>query len=95
MDIYVKDIQRKAIKMEKEIAISNFAYLAIQVDFAENWSVIIKNAVQSNHWLNKQVLIFTAVCHQGDKKKVLQLSVTIANTIRRMLCWQPKKLLNA
>lgn len=65
----MKDIQRNAIKLEKENAISNFRHLLIQVDFAENWSVIIKHAVQSNHWLNKSVSIFTAVCQIGDQKK--------------------------
>jgi len=64
--IYIKNIQREAIKKEKEEGKADPTKLIIHVDFAENWSVINNKAVQGNHWVNNQISIFTAVCYQGE-----------------------------
>ena len=64
--MYVKNIQRKAIKAERENAKKDPHHLVLQIDFAENWAVIHNKAVQGNLWVNEQISIFTAVSYQGD-----------------------------
>ena len=51
-DVYVKNIQRKAIKAERENAKKDPYHLVLQIDFAETWAVIHNKAVQGNHWVN-------------------------------------------
>lgn len=58
-----KQIQQEAIRKEKEAAKSLPSWLLIHIDFAENWSVILQDEIQSHHWKNDQVSIFTAVCY--------------------------------
>lgn len=48
------------------MAKSDSNHLILHVDFAENWSVIMKDEIQSYHWKNEQVTIFTAVCYCGE-----------------------------
>lgn len=67
--IHIKNIQRKAIKEEKEMATSNSNHLVLHGDFAENWAVILSSPVQGNHWVNQQVSIFTGICYQGKVTK--------------------------
>ena len=50
--VYVKNIQRKAIKAEREKAKKDPYHLVLQIDFAENWAMIHNKAVQGNHWVN-------------------------------------------
>ena len=64
--VYVKNIQRKAIKVERENAKKDPYHFVLPIDFAENWAVIHNKAVQGNHWVNDQISIFTAVSYQGD-----------------------------
>ena len=64
--MYVKNIQRKAIKAERENVKKDPHHLVLQIDFAENWAVIYNKAVQGNHWVYDQISIFTAVSYQGD-----------------------------
>ena len=59
--VYIKNIQRKAIKAERENAKKDPYHLVLQIDFAKNWAVIHNKAVQRNHWVNDQISIFTAV----------------------------------
>ena len=70
--MYVKNIQRKAIKAERENSIKDPYHLVLQIDFAENWVVIHNKAVQGNHWIKDQISIFTAVSYQGIRHKVSQ-----------------------
>lgn len=56
---YIRYIQESAIRQakenqEKESCIFHF-------DFAENWTAILPNEVQSYHWHKRQVSIFTCV----------------------------------
>ena len=44
--LYVKNIQRKTIKAEKENAKKDPYHLFLQIDFAENWAVIHNKAVR-------------------------------------------------
>ena len=64
--VYIKNIQRKAIKAERENAKKDLYHLVLQIDIAENWAVIHNKAVQGNHWVNDKISIFTAVSYQGD-----------------------------
>ena len=73
--MYVKNIQRKAIKAERENAKKDPHHLVLQIDFAENWAVIHNKAVQGNHWvigkMNK--FLFSQQCLiKGIRHKVSQ-----------------------
>lgn len=37
--------------------------LILHGNFAENWTITLPNEIQSDHWLNQQISIFTAVCY--------------------------------
>ena len=52
--MYVKNIQRRAIKAEREKAKKDPHHLVLQI---ENWPVF---------FVNEQIYIFTAVSYQGD-----------------------------
>ena len=56
---FVKRQQSKAFKDARQNVTTNA--LVIQVDFAENYSCKYQNEIQSAHWTNKMVSIFTAV----------------------------------
>ena len=86
--VYVKTIQRKAIKAERENAKKDPYHLVLQVDFAENWAVIHNKSVQGNHWVNDQISIFTAVSSQGDSTQSFAVISNDRNMIQRMLCYQ-------
>lgn len=61
----IKDIQRTAIKESKVLAKTSSSQLVLHVDFAENWSILLQNEVQSAYWSKKQISVFTAVCYYG------------------------------
>lgn len=64
----IKDIQRVAIQEVKILAKKSSGRLVLHVDFAENWSVILKDEIQSYHWNKDQISIFTAVCYYENDK---------------------------
>ena len=39
----------------------------LQVDFSENYEALFQNEIQSAHWGNKQITVFTAVMRCGPK----------------------------
>ena len=43
--MYLKNVQRKATKAERESAKKDSNHLVLQMDFAENWAVIHNKAV--------------------------------------------------
>ena len=53
--MYVKNIQGKAIKAERENAKNDPHHLVLQIDFAEKWFKIHNKTVQGNHWVNDQI----------------------------------------
>lgn len=65
----MKKLQQTEIKLEKEKVLLVSNHLILHGDFAENWSVVMKDAIQSYHWTNTQISIFTAVCYIGDLTK--------------------------
>lgn len=56
---------QKCFKMAKEI--SSATNVVIQVDFAENYSCNYQNEIQSAHWSNPQIALFTAVIWCGKE----------------------------
>ena len=67
--MHVKNIQREAIKEEKGRVKKTLRLLLLHGDFAENWKVILKTAVQRAYCINDQVSILTAVCYQPSEVK--------------------------
>ena len=58
---YVKRIQAHSFKEERESVNFDSEKVVIQIDFAENYSTVTQNEIQSAYWTNKQVTLFT-VC---------------------------------
>lgn len=65
---YIHKIQRRAIASIKESVTVNHA-LVLHFDFAENWSVILPDEIQSYHWQNAQISLFTCIAYFGKEKK--------------------------
>ena len=72
----IKEIQRLFIKEAKVFAHKNQFRLVIHVDFAENWSVLLQNEIQSYHWSKNQISIFTAVCYFANDMTVSFVTVS-------------------
>ena len=53
--IYVKNIQRKAIKAERENAKKDPHHLVLQIDFPENWAVIHNKIVQNENMIQRML----------------------------------------
>ena len=53
--------------------------MVIQVDFAENYTTQIQNAVQSSYWVSKQFTLFT-VC-AWEKMVAIQLLLLVIETV--------------
>ena len=58
---YIKRMQSRAFISERESLKDNDSTVVIQVDFAENYTTQIQNAIQSSYWVSKQFTLFT-VC---------------------------------
>ena len=56
---YVKRMQAQSFKEERESVQFDLEKVVIQVDFAENYSTVTQNEIQSAYWTNKQVTLFT------------------------------------
>lgn len=55
---YIKNVQ--AVEFEKKKLNVNAKECVLQVDFAENYSLVSQDEIQSAHWSYEQVTIFTA-----------------------------------
>ena len=59
---HIKRLQAKQYEADKEIAMKTNSKVAVlQMDFAENYSCIAQDEVQSTHWNQTQVTLFTTV----------------------------------
>lgn len=75
---YINDVQYKyfdSIKREKDRTKA-----IIQVDFAENATLTEQNKIQSAHWKQRQVTIFTCVIWSGDQVKSLAISDELSHS---------------
>lgn len=61
---YVKRVQERYFDLKKQTLQANEVLL--QLDFAENYSLISQDEIQSAHWSHKQVTIFTCVAWLAD-----------------------------
>lgn len=64
---YIKRRQSEKFEMAKQEVNDKSAVL--QVDYAENFSVVIQDEVQSRHWVNEQISLFTAYAWMTPKRK--------------------------
>ena len=58
---FIKRKQSAHFEAEKKKA--NGKHITIQVDFAENYSIIQQDEIQSGHWAHDQVTLFTACAY--------------------------------
>ena len=70
---YIKRMQSRAFISERESLKDDDSTVVIQVDFAENYTTQIQNAIQSSYWVSKQFTLFT-VC-AWEKMVAIQLSL--------------------
>ena len=63
---YIRKVQRDAIARLRS-SVSENPLLVLHFDFAENWSVILFDEIQSYHWCNVQISLFTCVTYFGSK----------------------------
>ena len=63
---YLKRKQSSAFKEEVESVQTDNEKVIIQVDFAENFTTQIQNAIHSSYWVSKQFTIFTACVWERD-----------------------------
>ena len=64
MHCYVKRMQSRHFEDLKIHTTNETAVL--QVDFAENYTAVLQDEIQSAHWHQKQVTLFTAIAWVGD-----------------------------
>ncbi|CAH0557348.1 unnamed protein product [Brassicogethes aeneus] len=57
---FVKRVQERYFD-EQKVHLAEDEVLVVQIDFAENYSLVSQNEIQSAHWSHKQVTIFTCV----------------------------------
>ena len=61
---FIKRKQSSHFEAEKSKA--NGKHIVLQVDFAENYSIIQQNEIQSGHWAHNQVTLFTACAYTNQ-----------------------------
>ncbi|KAJ8685967.1 hypothetical protein QAD02_021760 [Eretmocerus hayati] len=54
---------QEEIKRWKQIAKESGTKIVFHFDFAENWTILQKNEIQSAYWKKEQLSVFTAVCY--------------------------------
>lgn len=66
---YISKVQSQFLKDKK--ASLNSSECLVLADFAENFSFVIQDEIQSHHWVNRQATIhpFVYYCHEGGQLK--------------------------
>ena len=77
---YIKRCQSVSYEKDKEHSLTLDGYASLQIDFAENYSCVWQDEVQSAHWCKNQVTIFTAVMWSKNLTQVLLLFQIITIT---------------
>ena len=62
---YIKRCHSNFYNHQKEQVTYDSSMAMKQIDFAENYSTIWQDEIQSAHWQNKQVTVFTSVYWHG------------------------------
>ena len=63
---YIKRIQAKEFKMERESVKDDPNKVVIQIDFAENFTTKTQNEIQSAYWSHTQVTLFTVCAWESN-----------------------------
>jgi hypothetical protein len=85
---YVTRQQRDYIKNIK-LASSLTTFAVIQVDFAENFTIIVQNEIQSAYWNQKQVTIYTIAINIGaDHRNMVIISDRMVHDTTFVYCTQ-------
>ena len=59
---HIKHLQAKQYELDKELASTQDSKIAVlQMDFAENYMCVAQDEIQSAHWNQSQVTLFTTV----------------------------------
>lgn len=76
---FIKDKQASSYSDDKEIAqLLDSSSCLLQMDFAENYSCLFQDEIQSAHWHQNQVTLYTVIAYHRDEK----LSIVIASDTR-------------
>jgi len=70
---YVKRTQAAEFQQQKESTNSDLSKIVIQIDFAENYSTVKKDEIQSAYWATNQITVFT--CCAWAKTKMYSLAI--------------------
>lgn len=79
MHCYVQRMQSRHFQELKKNTTNETAVL--QVDFAENYTCVNQDEIQSAHWHQKQITLFTAVAWVGDSAKPTRCFVNISDDL--------------
>lgn len=63
---FIKREQSKSYQADKELLISTPQAAMMQVDFSENYTCVAQDEIQSAHWQQSQVSIFTAIIWHSE-----------------------------
>ena len=76
--------RRQEVAYQQDTEKSSAAKCVVQIDFAENYNSVFQDEVQSAHWNQKQLTVFTACVWKGPKKTLrrMQSLQTVPSTIR-------------
>lgn len=77
---YIKKNQEKAFEELKKS--SSDEHIALQIDFAESYSVTSQNETQSAHFSKPTITVFTAVAYSSEK--VFHFIKVIVNEIKKV-----------
>ena len=77
---YVKRQQAAAHKQQREEILSSADSALVQIDFSENYTCVQQDEIQSAHWQQKQVSLFTAaVWHSGKLHPIVLVSDNLSH----------------
>ncbi|XP_063243365.1 uncharacterized protein LOC134542780 [Bacillus rossius redtenbacheri] len=83
---YIRKIQREGIAEARSSVQQNNA-LVLHFDFAENWSVVLPDEIQTYHWQTDQLSLFTCVAYFGAEiRSFVIVSDDIAHDSAHVLC---------
>ena len=93
---YVKRKQADAYNKERDAALSetyNPETALLQVDFSENYTCVHQDEVQSAHWHQSQVTLFTAaIYHTGKEHSKVIVSDNLSHTKETLVAYVDKLL---
>ena len=90
---YIKREQAKSYQQEKTTVLSQHDLALIQVDFSENYTCMMQDEIQSAHWNQNQISLFTAVTwHSEDIDSYALVSDNIDHTKNTIIAYMDRLL---